>query len=54
MWVSTGNAGTPNACDMTTEAVLCPTPGSSSNNSTGLPLKAVVSKLMMICLKKLM
>ncbi len=33
MCVSTGNAGTPNACDITTLAVLCPTPGSSSNSS---------------------
>ena len=27
MWVSTGNAGTPNACAITTLAVLWPTPG---------------------------
>ena len=33
MWVSTGKAGTPNAWDMTTLAVLCPTPGSSSSSA---------------------
>ena len=33
MWVSTGNAGTPKAWAMTTPAVLCPTPGRSSNAS---------------------
>src|SRR5208283_2702772 len=33
MWVSTGNAGTPKACAMTTLAVLCPTPGSSSSSA---------------------
>ena len=33
MCVSTGNAGTPNACAITTLAVLCPTPGSSSNSA---------------------
>ena len=33
MCVSTGNAGTPNACAITTLAVLCPTPGNSSNSS---------------------
>jgi hypothetical protein len=26
MWVSTGKAGKPKDCDITTEAVLCPTP----------------------------
>ena len=31
MCVSTGNAGTPNACAITTDAVLCPTPGNSSS-----------------------
>ena len=30
MWVSTANAGTPNACAITTLAVLCPTPASDS------------------------
>jgi len=33
MWVSTGKAGTPKACDITTLAVLCPTPGSASSSS---------------------
>ena len=33
MWVSTANAGTPNAWDITTLAVLCPTPGSDSRNA---------------------
>lgn len=33
MWVSTGNAGTPKACTMITDAVLCPTPGSASSSS---------------------
>ncbi len=33
IWVSTGKAGFSNACDITTEAVLCPTPGSDSNSS---------------------
>ena len=33
MWVSTGNAGTPNAWAITTLAVLCPTPASDSRNS---------------------
>jgi hypothetical protein len=37
MCVSTGNAGSPNACTRTTLAVLCPTPGSvsSASSSTG-------------------
>ena len=33
MWVSIGNAGTPYACDITTLAVLCPTPASDSRKS---------------------
>ena len=33
MCVSTGNAGTPKACAITTLAVLCPTPGSASNSA---------------------
>src|SRR6266545_1272194 len=33
MWVSTGKAGTPKACAMTTLAVLCPTPGRASSSS---------------------
>ena len=33
MCVSTGNAGSPNACAITTLAVLCPTPGSASSSS---------------------
>ena len=33
MWVSTGNAGLPKACAITTLAVLCPTPGSASSSS---------------------
>ena len=33
MWVSTGNAGTPNACAITTLAVLWPTPASDSRKS---------------------
>ena len=33
MWVSTGKAGTPKACDITTLAVLCPTPGKASKSS---------------------
>ena len=33
MCVSTGNAGTPKTCAMTTEAVLCPTPGNASSSS---------------------
>jgi hypothetical protein len=33
MWVSTGNAGTPNACAMTTLAVLWPTPARPSRKS---------------------
>ena len=32
-WVSTGNAGAPNACAMTTLAVLWPTPGSASSST---------------------
>ena len=31
--MSTGKAGTPKACAITTEAVLCPTPGNSSSSS---------------------
>ena len=33
MWVSTGNAGSPNACAITTLAVLWPTPGRRSSAS---------------------
>jgi len=33
MWVSTGKEGCPNACAMTTLAVLCPTPASTSSSS---------------------
>ena len=33
MWVSTGNAGTPKACTISTEAVLWPTPGRASSAS---------------------
>ena len=33
MWVSTGNAGIPYHCDITTLAVLCPTPGRASKLS---------------------
>src|SRR4028118_2047485 len=33
MWVSTGKAGMPNAWFETTDAVLCPTPGSSSSSA---------------------
>ena len=33
MWVSTGNAGSPKACAMTTLAVLCPTPGNASSST---------------------
>ena len=32
MWVSTGNAGCPNPCDITTLAVLWPTPGKLSRS----------------------
>src|SRR5690554_199486 len=46
MCVSTGKAGWPKACDITTEAVLWPTPGSSSKSlklSGTLPLCFVVN-----------
>ena len=33
MCVSTGKVAMPNACDNTTLAVLCPTPGSASSAS---------------------
>ena len=33
MCVSTGKAGCPKPCDITTLAVLCPTPGSISNSN---------------------
>lgn len=33
MCVSTGNAGTPKACVISTDAVLCPTPGNASSAS---------------------
>ena len=36
IWVSTGKAGTPKACDITPLAVLWPTPGSDSSSSNEL------------------
>ena len=52
MCVSTGNAGSPNACAMTTLAVLWPTPGSSSSaaRSRGTsPPCAATSTLAIAC-----
>jgi hypothetical protein len=48
MCVSTGKAGTPNAWDITTLAVLCPTPGRASSSSklfgTWPPCRSTMSR----------
>ncbi len=45
IWVSTGKAGWPKLWDMTTDAVLCPTPGnlsSASKDSGTIPLCSLI------------